>query len=205
MCQDHSMVSLGFTDEKVPVGSHICQIYSDDEESLDSLLKYLLSGLQSGERAVCFSEKIKEEALKDFFSDHNISYDERKGNRAISLAGTRDIYFQDNSFDPDRMVNTLSDYYQESLSLGFPAARVIGEMISEVQDVPGGDRLLEYESKISMLLRECPVTAVCQYDAREFDGETIMDVLKVHPQMIVKGTVVNNPFFIPPEEFLKSI
>ena len=58
-------------------------------------------------------------------------------------------------------------------------------MIPEVQSVPGGDRLLEYESRVSMLLRDHPVTAVCQYDANEFDGATIIDVLKVHPQMII--------------------
>jgi len=27
-------------------------------------------------------------------------------------------------------------------------------------------------------------------------------MLKVHPQMIVNGNVVNNPFFIEPEEYL---
>ncbi len=205
MCQDHSMVSLGFTDEKVPAGSHICQIYSDDEERTDSLLKFLLSGLQTGERTTCFSERIDEETFREFFSDHNISYDECKQNKAIALAGTKDVYFQDNIFDPDRMLDTLSHYHQESLELGFTAARVIGEMEPEIQNIMGGNRLLEYESRVSMLLRKRPVTAVCQYDARLFDGAAIMDVLKVHPQMIVKGAVVHNPFFIPPEEFLNQV
>jgi hypothetical protein len=29
-----------------------------------------------------------------------------------------------------------------------------------------------------------------------------MDILKVHPFMVVRNSVVRNPFFIPPEEFL---
>ena len=77
-------------------------------------------------------------------------------------------------------------------------------MTPEIERVPGGSRLLEYESKVSLLLKNCPVTAVCQYDARSFDGSTIMDILKVHPYMIVRGSVVNNPFFIPPEEYLAA-
>jgi hypothetical protein len=56
-----------------------------------------------------------------------------------------------------------------------------------------------------LLLKERPITAVCQYDANLFDGATIMEVLKVHPQMIVNGTVIHNPFYIPPEEFLKEL
>ncbi|MCP4397321.1 MAG: hypothetical protein GY801_08495 [bacterium] len=96
------------------------------------------------------------------------------------------------------------------VSLGFtskkvpPASRIIGEMPPEVQDVPGGDRLLEYESRVSILLREHPFTVICQYDANVFDGATIMDVLKVHPQTIVNGAVVQNPFFIQPEEYLQK-
>jgi hypothetical protein len=90
------------------------------------------------------------------------------------------------------------------LALGFPAARVIGEMSPEVQDIPGGRRLLEYEARVSLLLAERPITTVCQYDANLFDGATIMEVLKVHPQMIVNGAVIHNPFYIPPAEFLKE-
>ena len=74
----------------------------------------------------------------------------------------------------------------------------------EIKSVEGGNRLLEYESKVTMLLREHPITAVCQYNSNSFDGATIMDVLKVHPMMIVSGSVISNPFFIEPEEFLKA-
>ena len=96
----------------------------------------------------------------------------------------------------------MAQYHTDSVANGFPAARVIGEMTSEVQHVPGGSRLLEYESRVSLLLKEHPVTAVCQYDARAFDGATIMQVLKVHPLMIIRGTVLHNPFYTPPEEYL---
>ena len=203
MYRDHARVSLGFAGEKVHAGAHICQIYSDYEECVESLLRFTLSGLQAGERITCFSEKIDEGKLGIFLSGENIAYaDFRKKNRVV-LAGTGEVYLQDGRFDPDRMLDRLSAYYRESVEMGFPAARVIGEMIPEVQSVPGGDRLLEYESRVSMLLRDHPVTAVCQYDANEFDGATIMDVLKVHPQMIIGGSIIHNPFYIKPEEFLR--
>ncbi len=204
MCQNDLQVSLGFTSKKVPVGTHMCLIFTEEEERVDSLLTFLLSGLKTGERTVCFSEKIDEETLREFFSKRNISYDERKQNKAISLAGASKVYFQDGVFDPDRTLKIMSNFYEESLKLGFPASRVIGEMLPEVQNIPGGDRLLEYESRLSILLRDHPVTTVCQYDVNLFDGATIMDVLKVHPQMIVNGAVVQNPVFIQPEEYLQK-
>jgi hypothetical protein len=118
------------------------------------------------------------------------------------MSEARDVYFQDDVFDPDRILSGLADYYRESRKLGYEATRVIGEMIPEVGGVEGGDRLLEYESRVTLFLEEYPVTAVCQYDARRFSGAMIMDVLKVHPRMIVGGKVLHNPFYIPPEEAL---
>ena len=202
--KNRPFVSLGFTDEKVPEGTHMCLIFTKEEERKDSLLKYLLSGLKGGERTACFSGKVTEDELRDYFSENGISYDERKDHNAIKLSGTSEVYFDEGTFDPDRMIDLLTTYYDEAIEMDFPAARVIGEMSPEVEKVPGGDRLLEYEAKVSILQEDHPVTAVCQYDANVFDGATIMNVLKIHPQMIVNGMVVQNPFFIDPHDFLKS-
>ena len=56
MLKNNTEVSLGFIDERVPVGTHMCLIFTKEEERIDSLLKFLLSGLQEGERTACFSE-----------------------------------------------------------------------------------------------------------------------------------------------------
>jgi len=58
---------LGFARDKEVVGTHMCLIFSDEEERKNSLLKFLLSGMQESERAICFSEKITEEEIRDYF------------------------------------------------------------------------------------------------------------------------------------------
>jgi hypothetical protein len=205
MTYDRPTISLGFTEQPFEAGIHVCQIFGDDEERQDSLFKFLLSGLQGGERTSCFSEKVDEVRLAELFDHAGISFAEVKASGSLTIAGTQAVYFQDNCFNPERMLEILTHYYLESIQQGYPAARVIGEMMPEVQHLPGGSRLLEYESRVSLLLREHPITAVCQYDAHGFDGATILDILKVHPFMIVRGAVIRNPFFIQPEEYLLQI
>ena len=195
-------ISLGFTPQEFPPGVHVCQIVSQDAERLEAQLQILLSGLQAGERTSCFSENLTEPLLRDFLGGHGLSYQDNCDSSALTLAGTRDVYFQNNRFDPDRMLSLLAAYHDESVAQGYSGARVIGEMTPEVQQLEGGNRLMEYEARVSLLLRERPITTVCQYDARRFDGATIMDVLKVHPFMVVRGSVVHNPFFLSPEEIL---
>jgi len=196
--------SLGFADSPIDIGTHICLVFTSDEERKESLLKFLLSGLQQEEREACFSANITEEELRNYFQDYGISYDESRDGDQISLSGTSEVYFEDGCFDPDRMINNLTQFYNMSIEEGYESCRVIGEMIPEVEHVPGGERLLEYECRVTKLVRDHPITTICQYDARDFDGATILEIMKVHPKMFVNGAVINNPFFIDPDEYLKN-
>jgi hypothetical protein len=198
-------ISLGFTDQRFEPGTHICQIYSDDAEREEVLLKFLLSGLLAGECVSCFSEHLPQIQLATYLADHRLSCAEVETSGQLSLAGTRDIYFSGNRFDPERMLTLLREYYRSSVTQGFSASRVIGEMTAEIAHVAGGHRLLEYEAKVSLLQKEYPVTTVCQYDARQFSGAMIMDVLKVHPLMLVRGAVIYNPYYLPPETVLATL
>jgi hypothetical protein len=194
-------VRLGFAEGTFPAGTHICQIFSDDQERDAALTGFLLAGLEDGERAACFSEKVDSSALKDAMKHQDLDLDALQADGSLGLTGTRGVYFAEGRFDPDRMLQMLTQFYEDSRKAG-RACRVIGEMSPEVCSIPGGDRLMEYECRVSLLLLEKPLTAVCQYEAGAFDGATIMDVLKVHPMMVVRGRVVRNPFFIPPTKYL---
>lgn len=201
-CTPKALVDLGFAEVHLPRGTHICQIYSEEKERDDSLQKYLLRGLQLGECNACFSDNVSPEVLSEFFEEHGVDLAKSRESGALILSGTREVYFAENRFDPDRMISLLTQFHDKAEADGYKGARVIGEMTPEISHVQGGSRLLEYESRVSMLLRDHPVTAVCQYDARQFDGAMILEVLKVHPMMVVRGTVVQNPFFVQPEEVL---
>jgi len=195
------MVRLGFAGGTFPAGTHICQIFSDDDERNDALMAFLLAGLEDGELAACFSERVDPELLKAHLGRHGLDLDALKQSGVLTISGTRNVYFEGDRFDPDRMLKRLTDYYEMAIKKGCPA-RVIGEMTAEVSRMEGGERLMEYECGVSLLLQEKPITAVCQYEADAFDGATIMDVLRVHPMMVVRGEVLHNPFYVPPAEFL---
>jgi hypothetical protein len=195
-------IDLGFAKVKLPAGTHVCQIYRDEDERNDALLKFLLQGLRDGECSACFSHGLSEETLRTSFAHSGISLEESVQSGALSFAEAEDIYFKRGRFDPDLMLDSLTDFYFRTVNEGYPAARIIGEMLPDIIHRPGGERLLEYESRVNLFLRDHPITTVCQYDSHAFDGAMIMDILKVHPMMVVRGTVIHNPFFVSPEEFL---
>lgn len=198
-------IKLGFTEQEFEPGIHICQIYNDEDERRDAIVNYIISGINSGEKTKCFTEKETASSLTSYLKQKGIEMKQVEKTGSFSLQKTADVYIKDNEFKPDRMLDLLRDFYKSSEAEKRNGARVIGEMTPEIESIKGGSRLMEYESKVSMLLKEVPVNAVCQYNAREFSGETIMNILKVHPYMIIRKEVVSNPFYITPEEYLESI
>lgn len=68
--------------------------------------------------------------------------------------------------------------------------------------------LLEYEAKANEIWmgQEGPVNPViCAYDLTQFTGDIVMDVMRTHPMAIIGGVLHENPFFVPPDEFLRQI
>lgn len=73
------------------------------------------------------------------------------------------------------------------------------------QDRPGTDALLEYESRFNTVLQPGGDVVVCCYDLAKFNAGVIMDVLRTHPMVILGGVLQVNPFFVPPEQFLREL
>ena len=70
------------------------------------------------------------------------------------------------------------------------------------------NELLEYEAKANdaWMRQDGPVNpAICVYDLKKFRGDIVMDVMRTHPVIIVGGVLQDNPFFVPPDEFLNEL
>lgn len=201
MTSTTSIIDLGFVAAQVPAGSHICQIYSSDSERNDALVKFVTKGLMLREYAACFSDNVDREVLAAWLEESGISIDQAQSTGQLIASGAEAVYFEGELFDPERMLSMLKKFRAAAIESGGTGARVIGEMSPRINNIEGGTRLFEYEARVNALLREQPLTAVCQYDARVFGGATVMDVLSVHPLMIVRGSVIQNPFFVAPETF----
>jgi hypothetical protein len=183
----------------------MCYIYNDDRECRDIIAKYIENGISEGEEVHYFCHGPKGETLEA--AQQRIGmHSPASGSKGIfKLALALDVYCPDGTFIPERMLGRLRDAYLSSIENGFVGARATGEMGWALEGMPGAERLVEYEALINTIVGKYPCTALCQYDARRFDGATLFHVLSVHPAMVVQGQVVRNPYYIPPEQFLAKL
>jgi hypothetical protein len=204
MAQARRPVSLGFTLESYPEGTHMCYIFNDESRRRDVIAAFLGSGLLEKEKVGYFVDTATPEEAVSLLRKLGVKIPDRTAPDSFSVSNAEETYCPDGTFDPERMLENLRNYYAASITEGYPGSRVSGEMSWALRGIPGSERLVEYEARVNDVLVESPVTAICQYDANLFDGGTLFDVLSVHPMMVVNGQVVKNPYFIHQAEFLKK-
>jgi hypothetical protein len=70
---------------------------------------------------------------------------------------------------------------------------------------PGTERMLEYEARMNFLAADFDCTFTCVYDLSKLDGATVADIIATHPYVVMRKQIRQNPFYIPPEVFLRDM
>jgi hypothetical protein len=188
-------VPLGFTPELYPEGTHICYLYSDEEERKRFMSKYVLSGLDQRE-FVTYLADTPSDTLEQAVAQLGVATPSSARPDRLNVAPALATCCPGGRFVPETMLDTLRHFY-ENQPAGCAGARLAAEMTWALHDIPGCERLVEFEGRVTDLLQTYPLTSLCQYDTRRFDGATIFKLLNVHPVMIVDGQIMRNPFYVP--------
>jgi hypothetical protein len=196
------MISVGFDAGWVPAGTHMCLVYGDDDEYRWMMARFVQSGLEGNELVNYLADGMTPDQCKEWMRKDGVTLPDELDRRQLALLDAGATYCPDGTFKIDRCFDNWTNSYQGGLRKGYVGARGTGEMTWATKGLPGSENLVEYESRVNVLVRTVPMTFVCQYDARRFDGATLYSVLRVHPMTIVQGQVVRNPYYVEPEVFL---
>jgi hypothetical protein len=67
------------------------------------------------------------------------------------------------------------------------------------------DSLVEFESRVNEVWDQHDDAVICVYDLARFGGDTVIDIMRTHPMVILGGILQHNPFFVPPKAFLQEL
>ncbi|HKO31966.1 MAG TPA: MEDS domain-containing protein, partial [Nitrospiraceae bacterium] len=90
---------------------------------------------------------------------------------------------------------------------GYPLTRFMADMEWALQDKPGLDYLsfVEFETRVNYVSPKYDDPLICAYDLSKFSSSMIIDVMRTHPVVLIGGVLQENPFFVPPDQFLLEI
>jgi MEDS: MEthanogen/methylotroph, DcmR Sensory domain len=108
-------------------------------------------------------------------------------------------------FDQKAMLALLEEVLTGARGQGFPLTRWVASMEWGLEDRPGVKDILEYETRLNYVLPNYDDVVICTYDLAKFDAGLVMDMLRTHPAVIIGGILQENPFYVPPDQFLREI
>jgi len=73
-----------------------------------------------------------------------------------------------------------------------------------LSELPDLNDFLIYESELNRFLPRYPQVIMCLYDLDRFGGQILVDILKTHPKVLMGSTVLENLYYLEPDEFLAS-
>jgi hypothetical protein len=171
------VTSVNIGGASVPIRTHVAPIYGTDAGGLRLSVPFLADGLRAGQP--CFLEATGptlDRYINALTVDQGIDFvAATHSGQLVVLAGP--------GANANEAVDNWQRLFAKALSGGPTLLRVVGEMACVRPMLGSNAAMMLYEEAYELMARRFPSVTLCQYDAREFDGETMLRVLKAHPDM----------------------
>jgi hypothetical protein len=192
----HPTAAITINGLAVSEGDHICAFYRGSSELHDLVVPFLREGLHAGDKCICITGAAGRARLTAAVTD------------GVTVApGQLEVedfdatYLRTGSFTGEHMLQYWADWARRTFDAeGWPFARGATDMswAQEMCSTPMLDDFLSYELQATVIARMYPQVALCLYDLDLFGGNVIIPVLKVHPKVLFRGTLLENPYYLAP-------
>ncbi len=205
---NRNTASIPFAGSTLRDRAHICAFFNSSDEAYRVLLPFVKEGLELGEKALHTIDPRRREEHIHRLSSAGIDVDAGINKEQIEILDWTDSHLRAGRFDQEWTLAFWGNVADEAKKKGFPLVRFVSQMEWVLETDLDMNELLEYEAKANdaWLRQEGPVNpAICVYDLRKFRGDIVVDVMRTHPLVIIGGVLQENPFFVPPDEFLREL
>ena len=182
----------------------MCAFFHSREQEYEAFLPFIRRGLERGEKAIQIVDpRLQEDHLRRL-AESGINVPEAQERKQLQVLNWNDAYLRGGRFDHRDMQTLMRELLTGAEKKKFPLTQLVAHMEWAKEDRPGVEDLIEYESKLNYFAPKYPDVLLCVYDVTRFDAETIIDVLRTHPMVMIGGLIHENAFFVPPDEFVKE-
>jgi len=131
---------------------HICAFFHTADEEYRVLLPFIKEGFERGEKAFHIIDPKLRVAHTQRLASAGIDVEAAEKNGQFELRNWADAYLRDGHFDQDRMLALIEEVLDGGIQQGFPLTRLVAHMDWALEDRPGVDDLVEYETRLNYIL-----------------------------------------------------
>jgi hypothetical protein len=147
--------------EKLPVhlaGSlldrarHVCAFFHSKDEEYRVLLPYVTEGFEHGDKAFHIVDPEHRDAHLRRLCEAGIDTSMAEQTGQLSVMRWEDAYLRGGHFDQHAMLALIEEVLQTGAAEGFPLTRLLANMEWALQDRPGVEQIVEYETRLNYIL-----------------------------------------------------
>jgi hypothetical protein len=183
---------------------HVCAFFGGDDEAYRVLIPFIVDGLVRGEKAVHVVRPGQEHEHRQRLAAPGLDLDAMQATGQLEVRLSNEVYLRDDAFDQDRMLAFFERMASGNASGGFRCSRIICNMDWAAEAPSSHDDLIEFESRVNDLWQRHDDVVICVYDLKKIGGDVAIDIMRTHPVVLIGDVMHENPFFVPPEQFLRE-
>jgi hypothetical protein len=184
---------------------HVCAFVDSREEEHRLIDPFVREGLEQGEKALYFVDPEKSADYVLHFQNAGLDMATLLAQGQFDLRTWSEAQLRGGRFEMPAMLSMIEEALSEAAPQGFPRTRFVAEMAWAATGSPGVSDLIEHEARVNYISPRFKDPLICVYDTAKFGGDVVIDVLRTHPMALVGGVLYENPFFVPPDEFLDEL
>ena len=184
---------------------HICAFFNSIDEERRVLGSFIKDGFEQGDKASHIVDpELKGEHLK-WLAEAGINVERALDSGQLEVRRWAEAYLRGDHFDQNAMLALIEEVLQSGAADGYPVTRLLAHMEWALLDKPGVEDLVEYETRLNYVLPKYRDPVICTYDLSKFGSGVAIDIMRTHPVVIIGGVLQENPFFVPPDQFLAEL
>jgi hypothetical protein len=197
--------SLRFAGGTLGKHLHICAFFNGIDEQHRVLGSFIKDGFDRGDKAFHLVDPERREQHLRRLAEAGINVQEAMSTGQLEVRPWHDGPLHGERFDQDAWVASFEQVLESGPSAGYARTRFLAQMEWALVDLPGVEDLIEFETRVNYVIPKYDHPVICAYDLSKFGASVVMDALRTHPVVIIGGLLQENPFFVPPDQFLLEI
>jgi len=143
---------ISFAGSELHARRHVCAFFNSADEEYGALLPFIKDGIECGDKAFHIVDPKLRAQHRARLASASIDVDAAEQSGQLELRNWADAYLRDGHFDQDRMLALIEEVLKGGRQQGFPLTRLIAHMDWALEDRPGVDDLVEYETRLNYVL-----------------------------------------------------
>jgi MEDS: MEthanogen/methylotroph, DcmR Sensory domain len=194
--------------ERIPPGSHICQLYSKVNEIPGVTARLMRVGLTLSEKCLFAAAPAQVNALREELQKLQIDVDKAiEAGQLVLYEEREDFLANGNRFDPYYLLSSHQTFIAQALREGWQAVRISIDMTWLCKDIATPEQILKYEaaSDAVFTFQKAPIIALIHYDHSKLIPSLVVEMLKLHPISVVGKYIKRNPYYLNSEQYMLKI